>query len=112
MISSHKTGCLYKFGQVSQQAPPMYIQNNQLISVATGNKLPIVLSKTGSPPSGECMIHKVEVDTGDGWTPVSLNGIKLEVVGGATYLNVSWIQNTLIACIIIIMYRQYNGNCY
>ena len=81
--------CSYKLGQSSQKTPPLYINsNNDLVSVATGNKLSITDSATGDPINVSCAISIIEVDTGTGWVAVTSGSIGLTTEAENTYLTV------------------------
>ena len=89
-------GCAYKLGGSSQVAPPLYFNpNDLLVSVATGNQLPIVHSGDDSPISSECVVDKTEVDTGSGWSLVSLDTVELVTSNGNTYLSVSQAKQSI-----------------
>ncbi len=81
---------MYKLSGSSQVAPPLHFNPNDiLVSVATSNRLPIVHSGDDSPIGSGCVVDETEVDTGSGWSLISLGTLELVTSNGNTYLSVS-----------------------
>ena len=87
-INYYTPGCTYKFSQTTQLVPPLYVSFGNLLSVETNTQLPIVHSTTNRPPSNQCNISIVEMNTREGWLSITSSGFDLSEDNGSTYLQV------------------------